>query len=109
MNMASIDLEDMEKRIDLFIEYGSDLDEVDMEGKSALHYAIEFNNIPLAQVLLLNYCDPDIQDRYGNAPLHYLQDSDSILVQIFVESFADFSIQNKDGESLEKYLKTKNL
>jgi ankyrin repeat protein len=109
MNMAGDEISDIEERIDLFVEYGADVDIVDIEGKTALHHSVDYNNVEMAQVLLANYCDPDIQDRYGNTPLHYLQEDNPILIQNFTDSFVDFSIQNKDGESLEKYLKIKNL
>ena len=55
----------------LLIDLGSDINAVDINGKSVLTYAINSKNIKIIELLLLNGADPDKKDSDGKRPYDY--------------------------------------
>jgi ankyrin repeat protein len=72
--------------------------------RSLLHDACERMDYRAIRSLLRSNANPDAQDLDGNTPLHLIPRLSLEIVQAFVDSFADFSIKNNQGISVEQYL-----
>ena len=55
----------------LLIDLGSDINAVDIDGKSVLTYAINSKNIKIIELLLLNGANGDKKDSEGKTPFNY--------------------------------------
>ena len=81
----------------ILLEKGADPNIKDDEGKTPLHYAIEFNCPESMEVLLEKGADPDIKDGMGNASLHCTNIPKNI--EILLDKGANPNIQANDGET----------
>jgi ankyrin repeat protein len=79
---------------------------VDKEGRTPLHYnALYFANLEIAQILLNNKFDPNVQDKNGQTPLHYaIACRKWDLAQLLIKNGAKLSIKDKNGTSAEELL-----
>ncbi|CAF1411512.1 unnamed protein product [Adineta steineri] len=81
------------------------INEVDKHGRNALHYAIDFGNENLVNLLLSsNKCDPNFKDRDQMTPLHLaIKRNSPHIVQLLVsderEQQADPNIVNRYGQT----------
>lgn len=65
---------------------------------TALHHAVDAEQLSAAKALLLAKADPNAVDADGSTPLHYAITIGSVeLVQLLVESGADRAIKDEDG------------
>lgn len=53
------------------IEQGANLDEVDEEGRTALHFACGYGELECAKALIAAKAGLDLIDNNKNTPLHY--------------------------------------
>lgn len=53
------------------LQAGTPVDETDQDGRSALHYAVMTNELPLVELLLAAGARPDLADSVGDVPLHF--------------------------------------
>ncbi|MEH6943069.1 M48 family metallopeptidase [Bacillus sp. JJ722] len=101
MNAASINaLRDMKKEI----ENGADLDAVDNENWTALHYAIDNYAYEAVELLIQSGCNLNIQDSDGDTPLLFAtMYGYSDIVELLVNNGADQSVVNKEGYTAYDY------
>ncbi|ESP03528.1 hypothetical protein LOTGIDRAFT_171317 [Lottia gigantea] len=92
-----------EKNLDivsLLIEKGTELNVVDMKGKTALMYAIEQCKTSEAKFLIRNGCDVDIENTKKQTALHLaIQHDLTELVLPLIESSSDIDIQDDSGQT----------
>lgn len=66
--------------------YHFDLSNVNFDGQSALHIAVENKRIDMVRMLLFNGANPNLNDDTGNSPLAYAIDNDSSeIVKVLLE------------------------
>ena len=56
-------------QVEVLISQGTNLNEQDINGYTALHYAAQNYHLDIAKILLKNHANVDICDQYGNTPL----------------------------------------
>ena len=74
------------------------IDEASVEGKSALHWAVELNQMDIVTALLTKQCAVNLRDNEGETPLHYaarLGFSDCI--SRLLAAGSDKTLKNKKG------------
>jgi len=82
----------------ILVEYGVDVNNVDVDGYSALHYAIENRNRTFMKFLLENGADVNLSDEKGYSPLMTAIMSEDIeLVQLLIENHAKMNVFSDDG------------
>lgn len=60
------------KNAEFLLQYCGGVEDVDGDGKTALHHAASLGDVDLLNTLLLNYCaDTQVRDRDGRKPLYY--------------------------------------
>jgi ankyrin repeat protein len=87
---------DRQKVIDL-LAFGEDINAVDREGWTALHFAAQGNNVVLAKILLENGAGVDIQENHGNSPLFKAVFScrgDGSMIKLLLSYGADKKLKN---------------
>ncbi|GHU77758.1 hypothetical protein FACS189462_0460 [Spirochaetia bacterium] len=88
--------------ISLAIKGGANVNEQDKKGWSALHYAINYEDVSLIELLLKNGANVDIQDVYGNTPLFravYNCKGDGTIIKLLLSYGADKKLKDNDGIS----------
>mgnify|MGYP001028432497 CR=1 FL=1 len=81
------------------LEAGVDANWTDSEGRTALHMAIDRNNIAISQILLKNGAKINAQDSEGSTPLHYAAICEyTEIINWLLENGADKAIRNAAGE-----------
>ncbi|KAJ3426525.1 serine/threonine-protein kinase tnni3k-related [Anaeramoeba flamelloides] len=100
------DIDDIEDVID-----EDEVNFVNDEDKTALHLIAENrpDEFDIIDGLILMGADPELQDKNGNTPLHYLCQSDEITEEV-LELFEAhlYDIENNDGETPGDLLKETN-
>ncbi|KAI7842647.1 hypothetical protein COHA_003751 [Chlorella ohadii] len=72
----------------------------DGEGRSALHYAVAYNQVPAVQTLLDNGADTSARDNSGNPPLHYAAGyGREECVRLLLAAGADVAAKNDKGQT----------
>jgi len=99
----------------LLIKYGARVDDRDDCGRTALHFAVDYDDtrrldlqrnesvkrcISIAEALVSAGADINALDRHGSSPLHLACDTDkSEIVDLLLENKADVNIVNSSGET----------
>ncbi len=109
VQLNMLPLNDQLAYLETFIGAGIDVNEPNVENKTALHIAIERDKNKLAQTLLDAGADPALQDWKGNTAFYYtlghFQDKE-LYQQLANASTPDFTIQNNEGQTaLSEFLK----
>jgi ankyrin repeat protein len=92
---------DRQKVIDLLAS-GEDINAVDGEGWTALHFAAQENNAVLAKILLENGASVDIQENHGNTPLFkavFNCRGDGSMIKLLLSYGANKKLKNKHDVS----------
>jgi len=80
---------------ELLIKYKIDINAVDYEHEfTALHYVVTLGNVNITTLLMENGADPNIQDIYGNTPLHYgiMEHSYACIMEIINNNYTTHTI-----------------
>jgi hypothetical protein len=89
-------------RVRLMITQGVDVNEVDRGyySRTALHVAVERNNLKMVKMLLNAGADLKIRDQYQNTPLMNINWSTTPeIIQIFSQYGADLNTRNRSGQT----------
>ena len=99
-------LEGKENYAKLLIEEGINLEYQDTLGYSALHFAVQENNLNVVQLLIGKNANVNISDNNGNTPLwRGMYDmSDSQIIIELIKAGADIKKKNNHGVSPEEFL-----
>lgn len=78
-------------------------------GRTALHFnALQWGNLEVAKALVLQKADINIPDNNGQTPLHYaLSGRKWNLAKLYIDSGADITLKDKNGEGINEYIKSK--
>ena len=95
----------LEDIIKLLIKYGINLNTKDYENEfTALHYIINLNNIKILKDLLKAGSNPNIQDAFGNTPLHYSileghnEATSNLINSKYTKDIINFNLYNIDSK-----------
>lgn len=88
-----------EEEVNNLLSSGTDLEEIDSEQTTALHYAIYGNNIAIAEKLLEAGANPNTSDNYSNALTAALEYDNYEMVALLYEYGADPTIEDPQGYS----------
>ena len=73
-----------------------DLEAEDDEGYKPLYWAIEYNSLEVAQLLISSGVDLEAKDSWGQTPLHWAVGYDRLeIVQFLISSGADVNVKDK--------------
>lgn len=101
--MANYFLDALNNKVDTiqkYLRYGN-VNIIDDNGKSLLHYAARGNAMEVSKLLLDNYINPNITDNNGETALFEAVLRGEIgLVKLLLRNKADINILNNNGESL---------
>ncbi|MDR2905774.1 MAG: ankyrin repeat domain-containing protein [Helicobacteraceae bacterium] len=89
------------------IKLGIDLNYQDIKGYSALHYAVQENNLEVVTSLIQNKADVDIFDSYGNTPLWKAayDGKNKEIIEKLIKAGADIHKKNNSGVTPDELLK----
>ena len=83
------------KQVKKLLKKGADINQVDNLKNTALHYAVLYQDIELAIILIMNGADVNKQNLKGKTPLHIaVQNEDPMLSSILLDSGADMEIKD---------------
>lgn len=105
-----------EELMDLFLERGISIDDRDIHGATALHYALSFSRMHSIIALIKRKANVNARDNMKKTPLHYLaekssgidmfyndsgsnKDSWEMLMDAFLKAGADINARDIDGAS----------
>ncbi|WP_277587284.1 M48 family metallopeptidase [Psychrobacillus antarcticus] len=88
-----------EEEVNNLLSSGTNLEEIDSEQTTALHYAIYGNNIAIAEILLEAGANPNTSDNYSNALTAALEYENYEMVALLYEYGADPTIEDPQGYS----------
>ena len=90
------------------IELGINLNQQDTNGYSALHYAVQENNLEIVMLLIKNKIEIDLIDKNGNSALWRAsfdrKKTDRKIIEELINVGADIRKKNNYGIAPEKYL-----
>jgi ankyrin repeat protein len=82
------------------IEKKADVNAPLVDGSTALHWAVEYDDADAVQMLLQSGAIPDAKDRYGLTPLYYASSNGSAaIIQELLKAGANPNIANKEGDT----------
>ncbi|OUM64994.1 hypothetical protein PIROE2DRAFT_60295 [Piromyces sp. E2] len=85
-------LEDKIEIIEYLVQKGLNVNEMDISGKSAIGYIIEFKSIPLIELFIKYGADVNMVDANKNSPLNYaIHVKSEAIVKLLIEHGADVS------------------
>jgi ankyrin repeat protein len=83
------------------ISSGSDVNELSVDGTTALHWAVYRKDLELVQMLLDEDADPNIRNDYGASPMTVASEhGDFAIMQALVEAGGDIESPNDEGQTL---------
>ena len=83
----------------LLLQFGVDVNAVDVRGMSSLHFCARDGSVDLAKKLLAAGADVNLQDDHDWIPLfHAMILSSWEMVELFLDNGTDLSLTNDDGE-----------
>ena len=85
----------------LLIDLGSDINAVDIDGKSILTYALNSNNIKIIELLIVNGADPNIKDSEGKIPYDYSLDICDKNIQLLIKDKSKLNLVYKNKNNYE--------
>lgn len=98
--MVAAEEDNSDEILDLLID-GEYIEERDIEGFTALQYAVMWGNVDAAQTLLANGADANTLDNWDSTPLmnavHY--NSGTEMVELLLFHGADPAMKNSDGDT----------
>jgi hypothetical protein len=80
---------------ELLINNNIDINAVDYEHEfSALHYVVTLGNVKITALLMSSKADPNVQDIYGNTPIHYgiMENSYACIMEIISKKYTYHNI-----------------
>lgn len=84
--------------VQVLLEAGVEPDEVDDDGRSALHHAAAHGNLKVAQVLLRRKADVTLQDSIDWTPLHHAaRNNQKEIVRLLANQGVDLCVSDSDG------------
>ena len=87
---------------ELLVKKGANINIQDYEHEfTALHYTTTLDNKPLTKLLLDNNADPNLQDIYGNTPIHYsIIEENYEIIEILINKKLNLNLNlwNIDGK-----------
>lgn len=90
--------------ISTLLDEGADVNEVDSEGSSALHWAVYSGQLDAAALLLESGADPNTVDAYGSTPLIDATYNDDVeLVKLLLQYGADATYVDASGYTAYDY------
>jgi len=95
-------LEHNEGKLKNLLASGADVNIIGQGGWTALHFAVQENNIIIAKILLNNGAQVDIQEKYGNTPLFkavFNCNGDGEMIKLLISYGADKNLKNNYGVS----------
>ncbi|MFE8703368.1 M48 family metallopeptidase [Cytobacillus sp. FJAT-54145] len=97
---SSNDVEELQ----VLLDEGHDIDEVDNDGSTALHWAVFYNSYEAAEFLLEQGANPNTQDSYDTTPLMSTVFMDDIeMAELLLQYHADLSYVDTDGLTAYDY------
>ncbi|KAK0099478.1 hypothetical protein ONS96_008315 [Cadophora gregata f. sp. sojae] len=96
------DEENMKKCFGLLLKYGCDMNPIDKEGKTPLHYSVKSKKHSCISLLLLkNGADPTRRDKSGHTPLHLLDLHEDCgpLIELMTAKGARMNDRASDGRT----------
>jgi len=74
---------------------GVDPNQKDDEGRTPLHYAVEY--VDIAELLIRHGADPNARDKIGRTPLHYVKRPE--VAELLIKAGADINARDRDGNT----------
>lgn len=78
-----VTLYDMPDIANMLINSNVDINIKNSQKKTALHYAIEKNNVKIAEILLSSKASKSVKDLYGKTPAEYIKDDQVEIKKLF--------------------------
>ena len=67
----------------MLLDLDADVDIVDANGNTALHYAVRFSYVEIIRLLIAKGADIELEDNKGFSPLHYAElDKNEIIMNL---------------------------
>ena len=85
----------------LLIDLGSNVNAVDINGKSILAYALNSNNLKIIELLIINGADPNIKDNEGKIPYDYSLDVCDKNIQLLINGESKYNLVHKNKNTFE--------
>ena len=83
------------------IDDGADVNQLSVDGTTALHWAVYKKDLELVEMLLEEDADPDIRNDYGATPMTVAAEhGDFAIMQALVEAGGDVESPNNEGQTL---------
>jgi uncharacterized protein len=99
-----------ENRIKEIFKVDANIDELDSNGRTALHIATASKNNQIARLLLIQGADTNIQDKEGNTPLHLAINTENLeIIPDIISRGASIFIKDELGRTPFKLSSVKGL
>lgn len=89
------------KNVERHLKYTADLNKLDKDGLSLLHWAADRGSAKVLTILLLHGADVNVRDSEGQTALHYAVSCGHLdCVRVLLENGADLSLKDNDGNEV---------
>ncbi len=83
------------------IDGGTDVNQLSVDGTTALHWAVYSKDLELVEMLLDEDADPNIRNDYGASPMSVASEhGDFAIMQALVEAGGDIESANSEGQTV---------
>ena len=83
------------------IESGTDVNEPDVDGATALHWAVHADQLEATRILLAAGANPEFESRYGVTPLYLAAvNGNAPLIESLLDAGADAGAFGPNGETM---------